>query len=305
MRNRVVVSKETCTGCGLCSQVCSKKILKMNHRKVEVVDYPDWGCCQCGLCMSVCPTRSIQVAGLNYDEFVALPEDEVDIEALEGMLSSRRSIRRFEDRSVERGVLDQVLRVSAMTPVGSPPSSVQVLVLDEKEYLDELFQDTVRCWKKLTQSMKNPIYRFVSRRIAGASQYHALTSHALPSARVCCENADNGKNIFTFDAPAIIFFHGHKLGVCVVENCWLAASYATIAARALGLGSTFSGMIPPIVNMNGGVKRKLGIPEENDIHSCLMLGYPAVKFKRKIPREHKDVRYLTQSETQRVRERCQ
>jgi len=292
MMNRVIVDAETCTGCGLCSQVCSKKILKMNHKTVEVVDYPDWGCCQCGLCMSVCPTRAIQVAGLNYDEFVTLPENEVDFANLEKMLSSRRSIRSFKDRSVEREVLDKVIRVSAMTPIGSPPTSVQVLVLDEKEHLDELYQDTVRCWKKLMQSMKNPIYRIVSRRVVGANQYHALTHHALPSARVCCENADNGKNVFTFDAPAVIFFHGYKLGVCIVENCWLAASYATIAAHSLGLGSTFSGMIPPIVNMNADVKRKLGIPDENDVHSCLMLGYPAVKFQRKIPREHKEVRYL-------------
>ncbi|MCD4673022.1 MAG: nitroreductase family protein [Anaerolineaceae bacterium] len=292
MKNRVTVNKETCIGCGLCSQVCSKKILKMNHGQMEVVDYPDWGCCQCGLCMSVCPTQAIQVAGLSYDEFVALPENKVDFATLEAMLSSRRSIRSFKDRSVERAVLDKVIRASAMPPIGSPPTNVQVLVLDKREHLDELYQDTVRCWKKLMQSMKNPIYRIVSKRVAGARQYHALTHHALPSARICCENADNGKNGFTFDAPAIIFFHGYKLGVCIVENCWLAASYATIAAHSLGLGSIFSGMIPPIVNMNADVKRKLGIPDENEVHSCLMLGYPTVKFKRKIPREHQAVRYL-------------
>lgn len=291
MRKKIIINQETCTGCGLCSRVCSKKILEMNHGKVEVVDYTDWGCCQCGLCMSVCPTRSIQVEGLNYDEFVALPETEIDFVTLEEMLSSRRSIRSFKDKSIKREVLDQVIRVSAMPPIGSPPTDVQVLVLDKQEHLDELYQDTVRCWKKLMQSMKNPVYRIVSKRVAGVKQYHALTSHALPSARVCCASADDGKDIFTFDAPAIIFFHGHKLGVCVVENCWLAASYATIAAHSLGLGSIFSGMIPPIVNMNVDVKRKLGIPDENDVQSCLMLGYPNVKFRRKIPREHQEVRY--------------
>lgn len=292
MNNKVIVNRETCIGCGLCSQVCTKKILKMNNQKVGVVDYPDWGCCQCGLCMSVCPTQSIQVAGLNYDEFVALPENKVDFENLEKMLSSRRSTRRFKDESVESDVLDKVIRASAMTPIGSPPTNVQVVILDKKEHLDELYQDTVRCWKKLMQSMENPIYRVFSKRVAGARQYHALTHHALPSARVCCENADNGKNVFTFDTPAIMLFHGGKLGVCIMENCWLAASYATITAHSLGLGSIFSGMIPPIINMNADVKRKLGIPDENDVLSCLMLGYPAVKFKRKIPREHKEVRYL-------------
>ncbi len=291
MRNEVTIDKETCIGCGLCSQVCSKKILIMNGKDVEVVDYPDWGCCQCGLCMSVCPTQAIQVAGLSYDKFVPLPENEVGFAALEDMLSSRRSIRSFRDRSVEREVLDKVIRASAMTPIGSPPTNVQVLVLDEKEYLDELYRDTVRCWKKLMQSMKNPIYRIVSRRVAGANQYHALISHALPSAAVCCENADNDKNVFTFDAAAIVFFHGYKLSVCIVENCRLAASYATIAAHSLGLGSIFSGMIPPIVNMNADVRRNLGIPDENDVHSCLMLGYPAVDFVRRIPREHQEVRY--------------
>lgn len=298
MKAKVEINSKTCNGCGLCSQVCTKKILKMNHKKVEVVDYPDWGCCQCGLCMSVCPTRSIQVAGLNYNEFVTLPENEVDFANLEKMLSSRRSIRSFKDRSVEREVLDKVIRASAMPPIGALPINVQVLVLDEKKHLDGLYRDTVRCWKKLMQSMKNPIYRIVSRRVVGANQYYALTHHALPSARICSESADNGKDVFTFSAPAIMLFHGSKLSVCIMENCWLAASYATIATHSLGLGSIFSGMIPPIVNMNTDVKRKLGIPEENNVYSCLMLGYPAVKFKRKIPREHKDVRYLERSKTQ-------
>ena len=39
-------------------------------------------------------------------------------------------------------------------------------------------------------------------------------------------------------------------------------------------------------DMNTDVKRKIGIPDENNAYSCLMLGYPAVKFKRKIPGEY-------------------
>ncbi len=292
MNSRININPETCTGCGLCAKVCSKKILKMDHRKVEVEDYPDWSCCQCGLCMSICPTQSILVEGLNYNEFETLPENDVDFTNLEKMLSSRRSIRSFRDRKVERDTLNKMISASAMPPIGAPPLNVQVLVLDEKKHLDELYLDTVRCWKKMMKSMKNPIYRIISRRVAGANQYHALTHHALPSARICCESSDKGKDAFTFKAPAIIFFHGSKLSVCIMENCWLAASYATIAAHSLGLGSIFSGMIPPIINMNIDVKRKLGIPDENNIYSCLMLGYPAVEFKRKIPRKHKEVRYL-------------
>ncbi len=292
MKTIVEINQKTCIGCGLCSKVCSKKILKMNHKKVEVVDYPDWSCCQCGLCMAVCPTQSIQVNGLNYNEFVALPENKLDYKILEKMLSSRRSIRSFRDSNVEREVLNKVIRASAMSPIGALPANVQLIVMDRKKELDELYKDTVRCWKKMMQSMKNPIYKIISKRVAGANQYHALTHHALPSARICCKSADKGKNIFTFNAPAIMFFHGKKISVCITENCWLAASYATIAAHSLGLGSIFSGMIPPIVNMNKDVKRKLGIPDENNIYSCLMMGYPAVEFKRKIPRKHKNVMYL-------------
>lgn len=302
MKTRVEIDTGTCNGCGLCSQVCSRKILRMNHNSVYVADYPDWGCCQCGLCMSVCPTQSIQVTGLNYDEFSPLPENEIDFTILEDALSSRRSIRSFNNRRVEREVLDKLIRASAMSPIGAPPTNVQVLVLDEKKHLDELYRDAVRCWRKLTQSMKNPIYRIVAKRVVGANQYHALTHHALPSAKMCCESAVDGKDILTFGAPAIILFHGSKLGVCIVENCWLAASYATIAAHSLGLGSIFSGMIPPIVNMNTDVKRKFGIPDENKVFSCLMLGYPAVKFRRKIPREHREVRYLELPKTQRAEE---
>ena len=169
MKEKVVIQEEACTGCGLCTKVCSRKILKTDHGKVSMVSYPDWECGQCGLCMSICPTQAIRVEGAKYADFDALVENEVDSDILEGMLLSRRSMRSFKDRSVDRLILDKVIQISAMSPVGSPPTNVQVMVVDRAEHLNELYQDTIRCWNKLIQSMRNPIYRFVIRRVVGAN----------------------------------------------------------------------------------------------------------------------------------------
>ena len=283
----VAINKGKCVGCGSCAKVCTKKILSLDkNRKIAILRLEDWKCCACGLCMSVCPTKAISVSGLYYDDFKRLPDTEIGYHDLENMLSSRRTIRSYSDRSIKKDVLEQIIHMSAMAPIGAPPTNVKLCIVDKLNELFQLRRDVVQGWENMIKSMKNPIFRTVLKKAAGAVRYNALTKHALPAAKLYCQYADNGRDVFTFNAPVLMFFYGEKLSPCINENCWLSCSHALTAAHVLGLGSTISGMLPPILNRNREWKSRLGIKQEEEIFACLMIGYPDknIKFLRSIPR---------------------
>jgi ferredoxin len=293
MKTNPEIDNLTCISCGLCTKVCSKKILKINKKTVEVLDFENWGCRQCGLCMSVCPTKSIRVSGSDYEQFTEMPRNTITYDDLMNLLVNRRSVRNFTNKSVSDDIIEKVIKASTMAPIGAPPTNVNLLVIQGKEKLDSLYESVVTSWQRLIRSMKNPLFRLIFKRIAGANKYNSLITHALSAAKIYCEYANHNKNVFTFGAPAILLFHGEKIGVCISENCWLSCSYALTAAHALGLGTVFSGMIPPMINMNNSIKKQLGIPVNNDVFCCLMIGSPdpGIKFLRVIPRKLADVQY--------------
>ena len=291
MFQSVTINQSTCIRCGKCTAVCSKKILQMNRDCVEVLDFENWGCCSCGLCMAVCPGKAISVSGLEYGNFHPLDAASIPYDDFVRFLSSRRSVRRFSQKPVGDEIIAKLQKASAMAPVGAPPTNVKLLAIREQMTLDELLRGMYTGWKKLTGNMKNPVYRLILRLKAGAAKYNALQKHALAAAKVYCGYLDKGRNVFTFDAPAVLLFYGEKNGVCVTENCWLSCAFAIAAAHSLALGTVLSGMLPPIINMNKSLKNRIGIPADNDVFGCLLLGWPdeGIAFLRSIPRRLADV----------------
>jgi len=85
------------------------------------------------------------------------------------------------------------------------------------------------------------------------------------------------------------FFNGAPLVVLIsagrTENAVLAASYMELMAASLGLGAFYSGYFKNTVNGNPALKEYLKIPEDRTPVVCLVIGHPAVKFKRTPPRK--------------------
>ncbi len=55
----LVLDKELCVGCTLCTVVCPHGVFEMNDNKAEIVDLD--GCMECGACVNNCPVYAIRV----------------------------------------------------------------------------------------------------------------------------------------------------------------------------------------------------------------------------------------------------
>jgi len=287
------INQETCKKCGLCAKACAAKIIKEIEGEFRVAEYPDWGCIKCGLCMAVCPTKSILVPGFNYDDFASLPRTKLGFDSLYDMLLSRRSVRSYKKTPVPRDILNSIIRATATAPMGVPPSKVEFTIFDKRLDIETLIGMIAKDYEELLWIMKTPL-RLMIRLSHGKILYEILKKHVMPAARLCLEERERGRDVFTYGAPALILFHGSPHGESIMEDIWIAASYASVAAQSLGLGSCFIGMIPPVVDRNKKLKAKFGISEENRVLACMIVGYSDIKFKRMIPRELSAVSFVSE-----------
>lgn len=56
-KDKVIVKKGWCKGCGICAAFCPKGVLEMKEGKVEIVNMD--ACIECGLCELRCPDFAI------------------------------------------------------------------------------------------------------------------------------------------------------------------------------------------------------------------------------------------------------
>jgi len=112
----------TCKKCHICAAVCPAGIIRAEEEARFLADRIPL-CIHCGQCMAACPTRSIFIEGLSYErDFFELPQrKESWEEAFYSMVSSRRSIRNFQDRPVPRELLEKVVQAITFAPPDFTP----------------------------------------------------------------------------------------------------------------------------------------------------------------------------------------
>ena len=96
-----------------------------------------------------------------------------------------------------------------------------------------------------------------------------------------------GRSIF-YNAPHVIVLYYRVVEKSTVmlglraNDAGIALTYGMLAAESLGLGSCWIGMIQGAVPMNREILKIIGI--RGMVLGAFTLGYPAVKYRRTVPR---------------------
>ena len=80
-------------------------------------------------------------------------------------------------------------------------------------------------------------------------------------------------------APAVVLFHAPvtKYGMAGADaNIW--ATYTSIHANTLGLGSCFNGFIVTAMKRSKAMRTKFDIPVNHQVYASLLIGHPKVKY---------------------------
>jgi len=287
-----VVDTGTCLGDGICAEICPEDILEIVDEKAATVETRAAACILCGQCVAVCPTESLTMPQLPMEGFRRLPKQPFGYEEFFDFLRLRRSVRVFKDKPVEREVTQKILDAAATAPMGFPPHTTEVIVIDDRDELDFLLKEFVKDYEFLVKGFSNAFIRTMIRFSAGAEDFHTLKHYIVDIARHANEvYHESGVDNYMRGAPVLMLFHGNRWTMSFKENAHLVCHHSMLAALSLGLGSTIIGLIPPVVNRSKLLRVRYRIPKENKVLTSLVLGYPKYKYRQSISRDLAGVQY--------------
>jgi ferredoxin len=281
----VAIDEKSCSQCGLCARTCPADVLSMDGGKLHVSDKSRFGCIACGHCMMVCPEDAIAVTGrgISPQDLLPLPErgKRASTDALAALMQARRSIRRFRDRPVDPALLDRVVELATTAPMGIPPWDVGCVRVTGREEVRRVAEEIFKGYEAFLRIFR-PWLLAAMRPFLGRAKYDMFAGFVRPLAQMYTEGHREGRDKLFYDAPALLIFHQSPYADEL--DAAIACTYAMLAAESLGLGSTIIGGAPPILRRNKPLCRRLGVPGDNKPSLAMVLGHPAVAFRKAIRR---------------------
>jgi len=292
-KGHISIATEKCNGCGKCVAVCKDFSLKLENGKAVLSDTPAFGCIGCGHCMAICPTGAITISGreISATDLFDLPNKNqtATYEQLLALLQRRRSIREFRDKAIDTQIIEKVLEAAKTSPMGLPPSDVNVLVLDSKIKTKQFAKDFCQFLEGMKWFVSDWFLK-VMRPFWGKANHELFKGFVKPMFRVYIENMQQDKNLVTYDAPLAMYFYGSPY--TDPADPVVAATSAMYAAESLGLGTCMLGGIHPLIQ-NG--KKAKAFREKHQIKYksreglFVIFGYPAVEYHKGIRRSFASV----------------
>jgi len=288
MENNNFVNNELCIKCKLCIEVCPVNIIELNKENlISFIKEREKICLECGQCMAICSTDAIKIKKYNYkNNLKRIDKQDVDYEVFKNLLTTRRSVRNFKNKAVEKEKINEILQTLKYAPYGAEPNKVEITVIHNRAIIEsalplmEKFLDNIIKW------VDNPIISRIIKFKKGAETFNTIKNHLYPISKLKNYKLEFGDRI-TRGAPVLIIFHAKKGAEEHTNNSLIYATYTMLATHSLGLGGAMNGIVPASINKDENIKDIFKIPKKHEAIISLMLGYPKYKFKKAIVREQK------------------
>jgi len=255
----VIIDKNICTGCGSCVADCIATSLSLKDGKAEY----SGECLHCGHCVAICPANAVSIPEYEMTDVELARPDLIPVQDLLSAIKSRRSIRFYQDKKIEREKLENIVQAGRYTATGANRQACRfILVQDQLETLKELV------WDSVGKAVAN-----------GAEE-------AQPLKGLWDLRADQGIDYLFRNAPAVLYI--------AAESAWdagMAAQNMELAAVAQGLGALYNGFLVRSTELSVDACKLLRL-EGKPLATCMLLGYPDVAYPRTAPRRAADAVWL-------------
>lgn len=257
------VDQTKCKRDGICVEECPRSIISLTgddaFPAVAAANEPY--CLLCGHCVAVCPHGAMSMTGLPIE---TCPEINSDLtpsgEQAVQFLRSRRSIRVYKEKEVDRQTLEELIEISRYAPTASNSQTIHWTVITGRQKLLQLSAMAVDWMRGV---------------IAGLPD-SPMAAYFAP----IVSQWDKGYDGVLRTAPNLIIASAPKEASNGLVDCAIALSYLELAAVARGLGTCWAGLLQAGMLNAPALREKCGLPEGHSAHYPMMIGYPKFKYYR-------------------------
>lgn len=271
-----IVDKEKCIACKQCINDCPVNDIILKDNKAHVKNE---SCIKCGHCVAICPTKAVSTNDYDMDDVIEYNKESftVDADNLLNFIKFRRSIRNFKNKKIEKEKIEKIIEAGRFTQTGTNSQDVSYTVL----------QKDLPKIKALTYEILNKKGQYIlenmNDEIKHLERYANLWTRMYEAHKLDSKANDR----LFLNAPLAILVSAKD-----PLNGGLASSNMELMVDALGLGTYFNGFFNVAAKDNEELLKMLNIPKGKQLVSCLVIGYPNVKYKRTVPRKKADITWM-------------
>ncbi len=268
------VVKEKCITCKQCIPECSPRLFKIDNDSTINHADPYESCTKCGHCLAVCPTGAITFE--SSVDLEKMPKMIPDIQSTMDLLLSKRSVRSYSDKAVEKNKIESIIKAMTYAPSGANAQSCDFIVISNDKVKKVLQDATVKTLNSLKALMK---IHWLLKPFISEIMYKAISSkHARDGIDEMIKDVKSGDDRIFFNAPVVMVSHIPASGDISIVDSTIALTYGMIAGHSMGIGSCWMGFTMMAVKRNKKIHQILNIPKGRIISGVMTLGYPSVKY---------------------------
>ena len=259
----IKIDETKCKKDGLCVQECPGGIIKQEDKEScpEMIPNGEQVCFLCGHCVAICPHDALHHENIPMEASPPiLKELSITREQAVQFVRSRRSIRRYKKKPVEKETIQLLIDNARYAPTGGNSQLLKWTVHTDETKIRAMADLTIDWMRKAVASDSN----------------NTMASY-LP---MIIDAYDAGVNSITHDAPCIVFASAPGTYDNGMVDLSIALSYFELISVSAGLGTCWLGLISRALKYSEPLKEVVGLPESHTHFYSMVLGYPKIKYHR-------------------------
>ena len=254
--NIITINRDKCKKDGICIAECPFLLLQDSGDGIPVaIEGAGNICIHCGHCLAICPSGAISLNGIGADQCENIdPKLHSSAKQAQQLFKSRRSVRTYKDKPVDRTTLETLIDTARWAPSAKNVQPVNWIVIENRDRVHHLASMVID-WFRTNKVQPEIVQAF-----------------------------EAGHDIIHRGAPCLIVAHAASNGFRPAEDCTIAISAVETLAPAFGLGACWAGFFLGAAKKSPQILNYLSLPEGHEVYAALMIGHPKYHYARIPPR---------------------